>query len=130
MFNNKVVTKLANENLKYTRAQYREKLQLDLKHERPPMISEKEWKALIEYAMLAANPFFSRLLSKAAYTPCGILINLCRIVLMDMCLVFATITIRSRLSFHNCKCENTYFVDYTVVAFLICWLILDHWFIV
>jgi hypothetical protein len=80
--------------------------------------------------MLAANPFFSRLLSKAAYTPCGILINLCRIVLMDMCLVFATITIQFRLSFHNCKCENTYFVDYTVVVFLICWLILDHWFIV
>jgi hypothetical protein len=34
-FNKKVVTKLADENLKYTRAQYREKLQLDLKHELP-----------------------------------------------------------------------------------------------
>jgi hypothetical protein len=44
-FNKKVVTKLADENLKYTRAQYREKLQLDLKHERPPMVPEKEWKA-------------------------------------------------------------------------------------
>ena len=41
-FNKKVVTKLADENLKYTRAQYREKLQLDLKHERPPMVQEKE----------------------------------------------------------------------------------------
>jgi hypothetical protein len=49
-FNKKVVTKLADENLKYTRAQYRDKFQIDLKHERPPMVSEKEWKALIEDA--------------------------------------------------------------------------------
>ena len=49
-FNKKVVTKLADENLKYTRAQYRDKLQIDLKHERPPMVPEKEWKALIEDA--------------------------------------------------------------------------------
>ena len=49
-FNKKVVTKLANESLKYTRAQYRDKLQIYLKHERPPMVSEKEWKALIEDA--------------------------------------------------------------------------------
>jgi len=49
-FNKKVVAKLAGENLKYTRAQYRDKLQLDLKHERPPMVPEKEWKALIEDA--------------------------------------------------------------------------------
>ena len=27
-----------------------DKLQLDLKHERPPMVPEKEWKALIEDA--------------------------------------------------------------------------------
>jgi hypothetical protein len=47
-FNKKVVTKLANKNLKYTRAQYRDKLQIDLKHEHPPMVYEKEWKALIE----------------------------------------------------------------------------------
>ena len=80
--------------------------------------------------LLAANPIFFRLLSKAAYTLCGIMTNHCRIVLMDMCLVFSTITIQFRLSFHNCKCENTYLVDYTVVVFLICWLILDHWFIV
>jgi hypothetical protein len=45
-FNKKVVTKLANENLKYTRAQYRDKLQIDLKHECPPMVPEKEWKVL------------------------------------------------------------------------------------
>jgi hypothetical protein len=49
-FNKKVVTKLADESLKYTRAQYRDKLQLDLKHECPPMVPEKEWKALIEDA--------------------------------------------------------------------------------
>ena len=48
MFNKKVVIKLARENLKYTRAQYRKKLELDLKHEHPPMVPEKEWKALIE----------------------------------------------------------------------------------
>ena len=48
--NKKVVTKLACENLKYTRAQYREKLQLDLKHDHPPMVPEKEWKVLIEDA--------------------------------------------------------------------------------
>ena len=49
-FNKKVVTKLADENLKYTRAHYREKLQLDLKHKRPPMVLEKEWKVIIEDA--------------------------------------------------------------------------------
>jgi hypothetical protein len=49
-FNKKVVSKLVGENLKYTRAQYRDKLQIDLKHERPPMVSEKEWKAIIEDA--------------------------------------------------------------------------------
>ena len=49
-FNKNVVAKLANENLKYTRAQYSDKLQLDLKHEHPPMATEKEWKALIEDA--------------------------------------------------------------------------------
>jgi hypothetical protein len=46
----KMVSKLAEENLKYTKAQYRDKLQIDLKHERPPMVYEKEWKALIEDA--------------------------------------------------------------------------------
>jgi hypothetical protein len=49
-FNKKVVTKLAGENLKYTRSQYRGKLQLDLKNEHPPMVPEKHWKALIEDA--------------------------------------------------------------------------------
>jgi hypothetical protein len=49
-FNKKVVSKLVRENLKYTRAQYRDKLRIDLKHERPPMVSKKEWKAQIEDA--------------------------------------------------------------------------------
>ena len=49
-FNKKVVAKLAGENLKYTRAQYRDKLQLDLKHEHPRMVLEKEWKEIIEDA--------------------------------------------------------------------------------
>ena len=47
-FNKKVVAKLVGENLKYTRAQYRDKFQLDLKHEHPPMVPEKEWKELIK----------------------------------------------------------------------------------
>ena len=46
--NKKVVAKLTDKNLKYTRAQYRDKLQLDLKHESPPMVPDKEWKVLIE----------------------------------------------------------------------------------
>ena len=49
-FNKKVVAKLVDENLKYTRAQYRDKFQLDLKHEHPPMVLEKEWKEIIEDA--------------------------------------------------------------------------------
>ena len=49
-FNKKVVAKLSGKNLKYTRAQYRDKLQLDLKHECPPMVPDKEWKEIIEDA--------------------------------------------------------------------------------
>ena len=49
-FNNKLITKLANENLKYTKAQYRDKLQIDVKHKCPPMVHKKEWKALIKDA--------------------------------------------------------------------------------
>ena len=49
-FNKKVVAKLVGENLKYTKARYRDKLKLDLKHERPPMVLEKEWKELIQDA--------------------------------------------------------------------------------
>jgi len=36
--------------LKYTRAQYRQILEENLKYESPLMVSEKEWKALIEDA--------------------------------------------------------------------------------
>jgi hypothetical protein len=37
--------------------------------------------------LLAANPIFFLLLSKAAYTPCGIMTNHCRIVLLDIHLI-------------------------------------------
>jgi hypothetical protein len=79
MFNNKVVTKLANENLKYTRAQYREKLQLDLKHEHPPMISEKEWKALIEDAKenLLKKKGRHPQAGQARYNTCHIISEIC-----------------------------------------------------
>ena len=46
-FNKKVVLKLAGDGLKYTRAQYRGKLVDNPKHERPPMVPEQEWKALM-----------------------------------------------------------------------------------
>jgi hypothetical protein len=49
-FNKKVVTHLASESLKYTRAQYRQRLEENLKYEFPPMVWEKEWKELIEDA--------------------------------------------------------------------------------
>jgi hypothetical protein len=49
-FNKKVVTELASENLKYTKAQYRQRLEENLKYEHPPMVSQKEWKELIEDA--------------------------------------------------------------------------------
>lgn len=49
-FNKKMVTHLAGESLKYTRAQYRKILEENLKYEHPPMLSEKEWKELIEDA--------------------------------------------------------------------------------
>jgi hypothetical protein len=61
--------------------------------------------------LVGSQPIFFRLLSKAAYTPCRITTNHCRIVLMDIRLIFTTITIQFRPSFHNCKCENTSFVD-------------------
>jgi hypothetical protein len=59
---------------------------------------------------VGSQPNFFRLLSKAAYTPCHITTNHCRIVLMDILLIFATITIQFRFSFHNCKCENISFI--------------------
>ena len=47
-FNKKVVTHSAGESLKYTKAQYRKRLEENLKYEHPPMVWEKEWKALIK----------------------------------------------------------------------------------
>ena len=41
-----------------------------------------------------------------------------RIVLLDICFIFATIAFWFRYSFHNWKCENTSFVDLTVVIFI------------
>jgi hypothetical protein len=48
---------------------------------------------------VGSQPNFFRLLSKAAYTPCRITTNHCRIVLMDIHLIFAIITIQYRPSF-------------------------------
>jgi hypothetical protein len=48
---------------------------------------------------VGSQPNFFRLLSKAAYTPCRITTNHCRIVLMDTHLIFAIITIQYQLKF-------------------------------
>jgi hypothetical protein len=40
-----------------------------------------------------------------------------RIVLLDICFIVATIAIWSRFDFQNCKCENTFFIVWTVVVF-------------
>ena len=69
--------------------------------------------------LLVANLFFSIALKKAAYTPCGIMKKHCRTMLLDIRLIFGTITIQFRFSFHNCKCENTSFVAEVVVVFLV-----------
>ena len=47
-FNKKCVTAGVGLNLKYVRENYRDNLQINHKYECPPMVSEKEWKALIE----------------------------------------------------------------------------------
>jgi len=49
-FNKKLVSWLAGESLKYNRAQYRKILEDNLKYERTPMVSDKEWKEMIEDA--------------------------------------------------------------------------------
>ena len=74
-FNKKMVTKLVDESLKYTRAQYRDKLQIDLKHEHPPMVFEKEWKALIEDAKekLFKKQGRQPLVGQARYNTCHII---------------------------------------------------------
>ena len=63
-FNIKVLTHLADESLKYTRAQYRKRLEEKLKYERPPMVWEKEWKTLIEDAIF----FFAKKTRKRTMT--------------------------------------------------------------
>ena len=53
-----------------------------------------------------------------------------RIVQLYICLIFATIAIWFRFSFHNWKCENTSFIVWTVVVFYwLFWEALDNWFI-
>ena len=80
--------------------------------------------------VLAANSIFWLLLKNDAYTPCLITTIHCRIVLLDICFMSATITIWFRLSFHNWKCENTSFIVWTIVVFDQCfWKTLDHQFI-
>ena len=85
-FNKKVVAKLARENLKYTRAQYRDKLQLDLKHERPPMVLVKEWKALIEDAKdnLLNRQGKQPWPGKARYNTYHIFSEICSILFFDL----------------------------------------------
>jgi hypothetical protein len=53
---------------------------------------------------LAANPFFFDYSQKAAYTPCGIMTNHCRFMLIDIRLIFCDNSNSiSFLVFHNCK---------------------------
>ena len=49
-FNRKGVTAATSLNLKYVRENYRDSLQINKKYDRPPMVPEKEWKALINDA--------------------------------------------------------------------------------
>ena len=77
-------------------------------------------------AIVGSQPNFFRLLSKATYTPCRITTNHCHIVLMDIHLIFAIITIQYRPSFSQLQVWKHFF------RWLDCrrlWLILDHWFI-
>ena len=49
-FNRKGVTAAIGLNLKYVRENYRENLQINTKYERPLMVPQKEWKALMDDA--------------------------------------------------------------------------------
>lgn len=49
-FSKKGVTTAAGLNLKYVRADYRDNLQINHKYECPPMVPNKDWKALIKDA--------------------------------------------------------------------------------
>ena len=49
-FNKKGVPAAASLNLKYVRADYRDNLQINTKYEHPPMVLEKDWKALMDDA--------------------------------------------------------------------------------
>ena len=49
-FNRKGVIAIVGLNLKYVREDYRDNLQINTKYERPSMVPEKEWKALMDDA--------------------------------------------------------------------------------
>ena len=78
--------------------------------------------------LLVANPIFFYYSQKDAYTPCGIMTNHCRFMLIDIRLILCDNSNSiSFLVFHNCKFENTSF------RWLDCCrlrLILDHWFMI
>jgi len=49
-FNTKAVTSVVSEYLKYTRDVYRQSLAKNPRYERPPSITKREWKAIIDDA--------------------------------------------------------------------------------
>ena len=49
-FNKKCVTTATGLNLKYSRENYRDNFQINPKYEHPPMVPNKEWKDLMDYA--------------------------------------------------------------------------------
>ena len=49
-FNKKGVTATTSLSLKYVKEDYRDNLQINTKYEHPPMVPEKEWKALMDDA--------------------------------------------------------------------------------
>ena len=86
-FNKKVVLKLAGDSLKYTRAQYRQKLAENLKHERPPMVPEQEWKALMADAkfILLRNQGKQPRTDRARYMTYHYTIAICSILFYVLC---------------------------------------------
>ena len=86
-FNKKVVLKLAGDSLKYTRGQYRLKLIADLKHEHPPMVPEKEWKALMANAkiILVRNQGKQPRTDKERYKKYHFIIAICSILFYVLC---------------------------------------------
>ena len=86
-FNKKVVLKLVGDGLKYTRAQYRGKLVDNPKHERPPMVPEQEWKALMADAkfILLRNQGKQPRTDNARYMTYNYTIAICSILFYVLC---------------------------------------------